>query len=260
LFKINQTSPTLFTKKMIPPLVELEIIDSTNNYAMGLIHAGVAQDGTGGLAYQQTDGKGQRGNNWVSPKGESLSLSVLAKPVFLPTTQGFQLLATVAVAVRQVLEDWTKEEIKIKWPNDLYWRDRKAGGILIESLLAGTSWNWAVIGIGLNVQQAAFSASLPNPVSLYQITGKKIDVKELALTLREHVLDQIEFLKKNGFKSVFETYNQVLYKRNEPVTLKQGNRRFETIIQGVSEDGRLIAGEHGSFTFHFGEVEWVVEF
>jgi BirA family transcriptional regulator, biotin operon repressor / biotin---[acetyl-CoA-carboxylase] ligase len=249
-------------KKYHLPLIELDEVESTNNYAMGWVQGTHLPKGHGGLingmavlAYHQTAGKGQRGKTWQSPKGESLSVSIVLSPDFLNTSQGFSLLSGVAVATARVLHNYTGDETKIKWPNDLYWQKRKLGGILIENVVKGNRFQWAVAGIGINVKQSSFPNFLENPVSIKQITGKEVDVKELAVQLQKAVTEAIEKLKKDPL-TFFEPYNQLLFCRNEKVKLKQGSRVFETTIKGVNAFGELMTGDEGATTFQFGEVEW----
>lgn len=225
---------------------------------MGLIHAGLAQHGQAVLAYQQTKGRGQRGKSWESPAGESLSLSILLQPLFLAPVQGFRLLAATALGAATVLKNIAGEEVKIKWPNDLYWRDRKAGGILIESVVKGSSWSWAVVGIGINVNQKQFLASLPNPVSLLQITGRHHPVQELAETLTRSIVAQTNRLSQENFSTILHEYNHQLYKRGAVVNFKQGNRRFASPVSFVDEEGNLHTGPKGEEQFRFGELEWLL--
>lgn len=227
---------------------------------MGLIHAGLAQHGSAVLAYHQTAGKGQRGKNWDSAAGESLNFSIVLNPEFLNPVKGFELLASIAVTVQKRLELYIGDETTIKWPNDLYWRDRKAGGILIESVINGNNWRWCVAGIGLNIKQTSFPAFLPNPVSFKQITGKDFSVNQLAIELRTDILEAMEHLQQNGFVDFFNSYNQKLYKKNCPVQLKQENRKFETVIQGVNNQGQLITGINSERVFDFGHIEWLLQF
>lgn len=241
-----------------PSLVELGVTESTNNYAMALIHEGLAQHGKSVLAYHQTGGKGQRGKIWQSPAGESLSLSIILQPSFVKPSQGFQLLATIAVAVATVLENYIGEETSIKWPNDLYWRDRKAGGILIESIIKGTDYVWVIAGIGINVNQSSFLPVLENPVSIKQITGREVDIKQLALEIKEQVLTALKQLKQNGFHDHFNSYNKKLFSKNKIRKFKKGSRVFETIVQGVNLEGQLVTGINGEQYYDFGEVEWKI--
>ncbi len=237
--------------------IELDTVDSTNNYAMALVHEGLAQHGTVVFAHHQTRGKGQRGKVWETTAGENLSFSVIVQPSFLLATQGFQLLATTAVAVRNQLEKKIGNETKIKWPNDLYWRDRKTGGILIETIFRGTQWQWAIIGIGINVNQTEFTG-LQNPVSIKQITGEDTDIKQLALGIHSNLMLSIEDLQKNGFADFYDQYNRQLYKRHETVRLKKGSRSFETYINSVNEQGQLNTGSDTNEFFDFGEVDWIL--
>ncbi len=247
----------MLSKKSNNRWIELDSVDSTNNYAMGLIHAGVAQHGTVVFAHHQTKGKGQRGKSWATEAGANLSFSIIVQPSFLLPAQSFQLLATTAVSVRNSLSSLTGDETKIKWANDLYWRDRKTGGILIENVIRGTQWQWAIVGIGINVNQSVFE-NLPNPVSVKQITGKTTDVKELAQLIYDDLMNALAGLKKNGFGNLLEEYNRHLYKRNETVRLKKGSRNFETQINEVNIHGQLVTGYETKELFDFGDVEWIL--
>ncbi|MFT3846607.1 MAG: biotin--[acetyl-CoA-carboxylase] ligase [Lacibacter sp.] len=254
--KIKQSSSTLLVKKTNSLWIELDTVDSTNNYAMGLIHEGVAQHGMTVFAHHQTQGKGQRGKSWASEPGANLSYSIIVQPSFLLPAQSFQLLSTTAVSVRNSLSFLTGDETTIKWPNDLYWRDRKTGGILIENVIRGTQWQWAIIGIGINVNQTKFK-NLPNPVSIKQITGKTTDVPELAKSIYAELINSLSLLKKNGFSELHEQYNRHLYKLNEVVRLKKGPRNFETLINEVTNNGQLVTGYETKEYFDFGDIEWL---
>lgn len=256
LFKISQSSSTLSPKKSNYNWIELDTVDSTNNYAMGLVHAGTAQHGTAVLAHHQTNGKGQRGKVWETEPGANLSFSILIKPNLL-ITQAFRLLATVAVTVRNELEKYMGDETSIKWPNDLYWRDRKTGGILIENIIRGTDWQWAIIGIGINVNQTQFG-QLQNPVSIKQVSGKQTNVSTLAKQLHTAITDALSDLEMNGFDAYFEQYNLHLFRKQEMVRLKKENRIINTRINAVNMQGQLVTGVQSEECFAFGEVEWLL--
>jgi BirA family transcriptional regulator, biotin operon repressor / biotin---[acetyl-CoA-carboxylase] ligase len=245
------------------PFVELQSVDSTNNYAREQIHAGMAQHGQAIFAHEQWAGKGQRGRHWVSEKGQNMAVSILLQPKSLAISRQFELSAAIALAVHQSLAVYIPEDLTIKWPNDLYWQDRKAGGILIENLLSshdqtGSSWNWAIAGIGININQTQFPSDLPNPVSLKQITGKDRDPVQLAKELCKQVDKYYQELLESGPGNIFSQYNRYLYKQGQKVKLKKDNRVFEALIKGVNAKGQLEV-EHGiSETFDFGTIEWVV--
>ena len=120
-------------------------------------------------------GKGQVGNSWESEAGKNLMFSVLLHPDFVPANQQFLISQISALAVQQMLETFVKP-ISVKWPNDIYWNDKKICGMLIENDIAGTKLINSIIGIGININQKKFISNAPNPVSLTQITGKEYDL------------------------------------------------------------------------------------
>ena len=150
------------------------------------------------------------------------------------------------------------DETKIKWPNDIFWNDRKAGGVLIENVIRGNTWQWSVVGIGLNINQTEFNLkTVFKPVSLKQITGKEHDVIELANELYEEVLKRYNELQNNGFKKMLIEYNQYLFGLNIEVKLKKDNIIFETTVKSVSPKGKLITADTIEREFDFDEVEWL---
>ena len=234
----------------------LNTVDSTNNYAMGRVHDGLAKHGMLWFANEQTAGKGQRGKAWVTEKGKNIAMSLVLEPGRLQITDQFHLSAAVALACFQFFAAYAGEETKIKWPNDLFWRDRKAGGILIENKFQGKAWKWAVVGIGININQTRFDKFLINPVSLKQITGKTFNTIELAKELYALMMKNLAELKTA--ENIMEQYNEHLYKINKNVTLRNGDVKFETVIKEVSKEGRLITVDAIEREFGFGEVEWVL--
>lgn len=223
---------------------------------MGQVHDGLAKHGQAWFANEQTAGKGQRGKSWISQKGKNIAMSLVLEPEKCEIENRFHLSALVALSCAEFLKMHSGEKIKIKWPNDLYWRDRKAGGILIENKLQGKAWKWTVVGIGINVNQEVFGQNLKHAVSLKQITGKAFDVIVLARQLQLLLMKNLG----NG-KTLDETmldYNEELYKKDELVTLKKANIKFDTIIKEVSPQGNLLTVDAIEREFDFGEVEWVL--
>lgn len=245
------------------PFVELQSVDSTNNYARKLIHEGLAHQGTAIFAHEQVQGKGQRGKTWITEKGVNVILSVVINPFPLRTTQQFFLTTCIAVAIYEFFSKYAGEDTRIKWPNDLYWQDRKAGGILIENVVSSGAtetnrWQWAIVGAGININQTGFSSGLKNPVSLRQITGNTFDPVPLAKELCHLMNEKFKQILAGNFEKIFSEYLSHLYKRNETVKLKKENRVFEATIIGVSPSGKLIIKHSIEEEFDFGEVEWLL--
>lgn len=241
------------------PFIELQSVDSTNNYARQLINDGMAHHGAAIFAHEQFAGKGQRSKTWITEKNANIALSVIIKPSPLQIDQQFQLSICIAAAACAFFQKYAGDETKIKWPNDLYWRDRKAGGILIENIIsANGNWSWSVVGIGINVNQTSFSPELKNPVSLKQITGKSFDPVMLAKELCSTFENYFQQLINGQFENIYSSYLNHLYKKNEKVKLKQGSKIFEAIIKNVSPSGKLIVQHAIEEEFTLGEIEWLI--
>lgn len=185
------------------PFIELSTIDSTNIYAMDQIKLGLAKSGSCYTADFQTNGKGQHGRVWESSKGQNLLCSYIlelntldALKNWTPTDQiGFS--AAIALGARAFFAAFAGSETKIKKPNDIYFSDRKAGGILIENLVRSKEWTWTVIGIGMNINQSSFSSAAvnsvsSNPISLQEITNKIWDLKQMQQHLSEALSNAIQ--------------------------------------------------------------------
>lgn len=234
----------------------LNTVDSTNNYAMAKIHAGMARHGMVWFAKEQTAGKGQRGKSWISDKGKNIAISLVLEADLVKLQNQFQLSMATALTCFDFFSNYAGEETIIKWPNDLYWRDRKAGGILIENIFHGRIWKWAVVGIGININQTKFDKAILNPVSLKQITGKNFNIIELAEELYDMLMKNLQELKPAD--NMLAQYNEHLYKINKKVKLKKDGVIFDTVIKEVSANGRLITVDAFEREFDFGEVEWVL--
>ena len=223
---------------------------------MAQVHAGVARHGFTVFAHEQTAGKGQRQKTWLAEEGKNLMMSIVIEPESLFSTPQFRFSMAMAVAAYGLLKKFT-HNVKIKWPNDLFLGDRKAGGILIENNLSGGVWKFAVVGIGLNINQMDFGDLNNKAVSLKQITGKDYNTIALAKELCCEINGVLKKLKANP-KEIEEIYHQHLYKRGEWVKLKKDTRVFEAKIIGVNTTGQLLVQHAIEETFNVGEVEWVL--
>ncbi|WP_237722016.1 biotin--[acetyl-CoA-carboxylase] ligase [Sediminibacterium roseum] len=251
-------SPSNVKSPIGQPFIELTMVESTNIYAMDRLQADLAAHGAAFFAHYQTAGKGQRGKSWSADPGNNIALSVIVDSSFLSITHQFPLSVMVALAVHDLFNKYTTDETFIKWPNDIYWRDRKAGGILIENLVRSGALAGSVVGIGLNINQVVFPDTLKNPVSLKQITGKNFDTVALAKELCIGLEKRYHELKDGNFASMLAVYNQYLFKRGQQVRLKYNAAAFYCVVEGVSENGELLVSGAAKDRFEFGEVEWVL--
>lgn len=241
------------------PFVNLLAAGSTNDEARIAIKDGRATPGMVIFTTEQKAGRGQRGRSWNSEKDASIAMSALICPDFLTVSQQFLLSMAVALATQDLLSSYAgPDDVRIKWPNDIYWKDRKLAGILIESVISSSGqWQWAIAGIGINVNQAAFPVDLPNPVSIRQITGKQFDCEKLASELCNHLTIRLRHLQWKGAAAVHEDYNQQLYKKGLTCSFIKEERSLQATIESVTITGELILKELTA-PIRFGEIDWVV--
>jgi BirA family biotin operon repressor/biotin-[acetyl-CoA-carboxylase] ligase len=259
-FVKNTTSLLPFTAKtdIGEPFVELTEVESTNIYAMERVQANMAAHGSAYFAHTQTAGKGQLGKKWLSEPGSNLILSVVLDGSPFLITQLFELSLVVSLACHDFFSGYAGDETSIKWPNDIYWRDRKAGGILIENIIRGEKWIASVVGIGININQTTFPDNLKNPVSLKQITGNVFDSVQLAKELCRHLQFRYSAWVGGEAKKLLAYYNQCLFKKGATVSLKKNNIIFPCTIDSVNAAGDLVVSNGMMQQFQFGEVEWIL--
>ena len=241
------------------PFIEIGTVDSSNNYAMRQIQAQMAEHGTVYFAHYQTGGKGQRGKNWNAEQGANITLSCVLKSNMLSIDNKFVISVFIALSCFDLFFSLVNDQISIKWPNDIYWKDRKAGGILIENVLQGKDWKYAIAGIGLNINQTLFPDELSNPVSLKQITGKEYDPIILAKELCKFLNARWQMIVDGRQSQLLQDYNNNLYKLGEIVTFKNDQTYFTAMVKGVNEHGDLIIDNGSEFVIPHGAVEWVIQ-
>jgi len=186
-------------------------------------------------------------------------MSCVVEPHLLSIENQFVLSMVVALTCHDFFSSYALDETKIKWPNDIYWRDRKEGGVLIEKILQGKEWKFAIIGMGININQTLFPPHLPNPVSLKQVTGKTFNVVSLARELCGFLEKRWQQLKTKPYNELLAEYNSYLYKINEQVTFKKDNATFKAKVAGVNASGNLIINTGTETEVPFGAVEWIID-
>lgn len=236
----------------------LEKVDSTSNYAKAMVQEGLAKHGMAWFAREQSGGRGQRGKQWDSEPGKNLLMTVVLEQKKWPLEKQAIFNMAIAVICRDFLSRYTGQDTTIKWPNDLYWRDQKAGGILIENSIQGNAWKFALVGIGININQELFNSSIPNPVSVKQVTGYPFDPVELAKLLHSELLVKMDEYGITDHFRITEAYNRHLYGINRKMKLMRNEAVFEALIRSVNEEGKLVTGEDETQAFDFGEVKWVI--
>ncbi|MGB0929960.1 MAG: biotin--[acetyl-CoA-carboxylase] ligase [Chitinophagales bacterium] len=236
---------TLFVGKV---RIHLDKIDSTNKYATQLLKNEGVREGTIISTAHQFAGKGQRGNTWESEVGQNITLSLILYPHFILAYQQFLLSQSISLAIQSFATEILGEGVCIKWPNDIYYRDKKITGILIENSLSGKSISSSIVGIGINVNQAYFSPFLQYATSFHQITNKIYNLPSLIQQLAHHIEARYFQLKAMRFDLIQRNYLSKLYRFNEWHSFEDmaTNILFEGKIVDVQKDGKLVIEVKGT--------------
>lgn len=234
-------------------IMHIDETDSTNRWLYERHQ--LSGDGSRSLAVwaeYQTAGRGCGTNKWESERGKNLLFSALVRPERLPANKQFQISRAISLAIVDVVGRLVGD-LSIKWPNDIYWRNGKLAGILIENRLQGALIKDCIIGVGLNVNQRVFQSDAPNPVSLWQITSQETDREQLLHDILRRLDDYLS-------ADICNRYMQTLYRRKgyHPYTDKDGV--FMAEITGVEDDGHLLLRDDNGRErrYAFKEVQFII--
>lgn len=240
-------------------VVHIDETDSTNRW--------LRENGKGNMivvASYQTAGRGCGQNTWESERGKNLTFSVLFHPRQVPAADQFILSMANALALKEAIGIYV-DNVKIKWPNDIYWRDRKICGTLIETALQGSLIKDCIIGTGINVNQRTFHNDAPNPVSLCQILGRETDTDELLQRVTECTMKYMRLVEDGAWDTIRTNYRRHLYRLNESHLYRIGSEQKRCQLADVTDDGhlRLLIQETGQAAattadFAFKEVSFII--
>ena len=229
-------------------IVHIDETDSTNRW----LREQGGEENVVVWADYQTAGRGCGTNHWESERGKNLTFSMLLHPHDVPAQKQFHISMAISLALCKALGQHIGD-LSIKWPNDIYWRDGKIGGILIEVTLQGNKVKDCIIGIGLNINQRVFRSDAPNPVSMWQICEQETDCEQLSQEI-------LQAFQEYMGKSNKDEYQSMLYRRKgfHPYADKDG--AFMAEIIDVEDDGHLLLrDDNGQLRrYAFKEVTFVI--
>ncbi len=220
-------------------VLRLKELDSTNSYMKTLVREQQPEEGSVVIADFQLRGRGQMGNGWYSERGKNLLFSLLIYPENVLANKQFIISRIASLAVKNTLDQFT-DDIRIKWPNDVYWKDKKIAGLLIENDVQGKYIMNSIIGIGININQEVFPEEIPNPVSIKQITGSEHDLDYIFnIFLREFFLLYRDF-QSGDVRAIEDEYMLDLYRINDYYWFEDKVGRFKAMIKEVQASGHLV--------------------
>ncbi len=239
-------------------LIQLDEIDSTNVFLKGLLeHRNQVYEGLVVSAKTQLVGKGQRGTTWLAEGGKNLTFSLYLQPNLAVKNQ-FLISKMIAIAIAKFLEFKGIENVKIKWPNDIYCGNKKIAGILIENTLKNAMVFDSVIGLGLNVNQTVFDEELLNPTSVkLELLGSELELEKALDELLSYIDVEYLQLKRGEFEKINQDYLKYLYRYNKRANFEVNGEEVSAKIVGISEIGRLVMElEDGKREFDLKEVKF----
>jgi birA, biotin-[acetyl-CoA-carboxylase] ligase region len=236
-------------------IIWIPITPSTNSLLKEMTTKETLPEGTCLVTDNQTSGRGQTNNSWESEVGKNLCFSIVFYPSFLPIQSYFLLSKAVALGVYDALSIHIKE-LTLKWPNDIYYQEKKLGGVLFENNITESKISQSIVGIGINVNQEFFLSDAPNPISLKQLTGKNYFLDELLRNILSSILFRYEELKKGKGEQIETNYFQALYRREAYHFYQDKQGIFSAKIEKVDNSGflYLITKEGEKRKYAFKEV------
>lgn len=231
----------------------LPVVDSTNQYLLDRICK--LQSGDACIAEYQQAGRGRRGQQWVSPFGTNLYLSMFWRLEQGPAA-AMGLSLVIGIVMAEVLQRLGAEDVRVKWPNDLYLNDRKLAGILVE--LTGKTGDAAhlVMGAGINLAMCGTNADAINQgwINL-QEAGISIDRNELAATLLNELRQSLKQFENDGLTPFVARWHSLDNFIDRPVKLLIGEQQIFGIARGIDQQGALLLDQQGVIkTFIGGEI------
>ncbi|MCQ2369740.1 MAG: biotin--[acetyl-CoA-carboxylase] ligase [Paludibacteraceae bacterium] len=219
-------------------ITHLDICVSTNKMLLDDLRTGITYpDGYTIYTSFQSSGYGQIGNHWESESGKNLLFSMVIHPSEVHASEQFFISEAIALAIYEYLRNETTD-ITIKWPNDIYWKDKKIAGILIENNLAGAFIKDCVIGVGLNLNQEVFTSDAPNPISLTNITGNAYNIADVLNKIRNNFL-RLYSLGVTDREKLHSMYMKHLFRFGVNASYSDCNGDFFGKITAVSPDGHI---------------------
>ncbi|MDN2488635.1 bifunctional biotin--[acetyl-CoA-carboxylase] ligase/biotin operon repressor BirA [Kosakonia sacchari] len=221
----------------------LPVIDSTNQYLLDRLNG--LRSGDACVAEYQQAGRGRRGRKWVSPFGANLYISMYWRLEQGPAA-AIGLSLVIGIVMAEVLRDLGAEQVRVKWPNDLYLQDRKLAGILVE--LTGKTGDAAqiVIGAGVNlVMRKTQAKDISQSWINLQEAGVRIDRNQLAACLIIELRTALQHFEQEGLTPFLTRWEALDNFINRPVKLIIGEKEIFGISRGIDSQGALLLEQDG---------------
>lgn len=214
----------------------------------------------------QTAGRGQRGNGWESERGKNLLFSIRLSEMHFRADEQWKINMLVATALWETIQaELSSDALTIKWPNDIYYADRKLAGILVENTLCGGVVSDSIAGIGLNVNQTEWHSDATNPVSLKQITGKEYEAEKIMRSFVNRLHQDLSVVREKYMSHLYRREGYWWWEERE-VSLaptmngQYSEHSFEARIADITALGELVlqTKQNERKIYHFKQIKYIL--
>ncbi|OFX81488.1 MAG: biotin--[acetyl-CoA-carboxylase] ligase [Bacteroidetes bacterium GWE2_29_8] len=246
-------------------IIKLNSVNSTNIYASQYAENNkhlLKESISLFYASEQLNGKGLGTNKWESNPEENITFSILFDLAQLHTKEFFFINKFFSISILEFVKSIisNKNNLKIKWPNDIYFENKKIAGILIENRIEGNYFKYSIAGAGININQERFSIDIPNPISITNITSLKYDIEVLINNYSSYFQKWYEIFLTRNYKLLDDIFFENLYLLNQPSKFIVNNIVIEGIIKGVRQNGMLIMDDKNGMTklYDFKQIKYCI--
>jgi len=242
-------------------VLRFERLDSTNTHLNELLSREKLIEGTVVITDTQFAGKGQSDHKWESAPGLNLTFSFVLYPEFLHPPKQFMLNKIISLAIKDFIDTKVPaKDTSIKWTNDVYYKNSKIAGIIINNAIQGNKFLHTVVGIGVNINQTEYLSDAPNPISLSMITGKKYDLNNCFSEICKYLDQRYKQLKNKNTEMIDNEYLSSLYRLNKLYDYIYQNKKISAKITGIDEFGMLllISDKGETLKCHKGDIRFII--
>lgn len=243
-------------------ILHFDSLTSTNDQLMKLIAQEKAEHGTVVVCNEQTGGKGQGSNTWISEAGKNLTFSILIDATTMHSEKLFLLNKCIALSVVDFLKNIEPSlYFTIKWPNDILFENKKIAGILIENIFHSGKID-CIAGIGININQQIFPKMTNTPVSLSNITGKSYNNEQLLQTAVKTIITNLKKISETKNNSINDAYDQLLFQKDALCFYQVHGKLLKGRIKGVDASGKVIfrpQWHRNDMLIEHGDLKWKIE-
>ncbi len=220
-------------------LIQLKEVSSTQTFLIEKDKDLALSEFTAVYTTNQTNGRGQGSHKWESEKDKNISFSFLLRPYFISPANQYVITKIVSLAIVEVLQSYGIKDVRIKWPNDIYVKENKICGILVQNKVTGNELSAVYVGVGININQRDFLFA-PNPTSFLLELQREFDTNEVFDSCMQKIIHIYNMYEEGNYSDIDKDYLSKLLFMNQYRKYICQEKEIEAKINGVNEYGHLV--------------------